>query len=87
MGQVEMYTTAWCPYCARAKALLERKGVRYTEIDVIEEPGRRSEMIQRAGGRTTVPQIFIDGEHIGGCDDMVALDRAGRLDPKLGIGA
>jgi len=80
-----MYTTAWCPYCARAKALLERKGVGYTEIDVIEQPARRSEMIQRAGGRTTVPQIFIDGEHIGGCDDMVALDRAGGLDKKLGL--
>jgi len=87
MAQVEMYTTAWCPYCARAKALLERKGVGYTEIDIIEEPGRRNEMIQRARGRTTVPQIFIDGEHIGGCDEMVALDRAGKLDPKLGVGA
>ena len=85
MAKVEMYTTAWCPYCARAKALLERKKVAYTEIDIIEKPRRRNEMIERAGGRTTVPQIFIDGEHIGGCDDMVALDRAGRLDPKLGI--
>ena len=52
----------------------------------MEQPGRRDEMIRRAGGRTTVPQIFIDGEHIGGCDDMVALDRAGKLDPKLGVG-
>jgi len=85
MAKVELYTTAWCPYCARAKALLEHKGVAYTEIDIIEQPGRRNEMIERARGRTTVPQIFIDGEHIGGCDDMVALDRAGGLDPKLGL--
>ncbi len=70
---------------ARAPAsLLERKGVGYTEIDIIEEPARRDEMIQRAGGRTSVPQIFIDGEHIGGSDELVALDRAGELDAKLG---
>jgi glutaredoxin 3 len=87
MPQVEIYTTMFCPYCARARALLKRKGVDYTEIDIIEEPQRRDEMIRRAGGRTTVPQIFIDGEHIGGCDDMVALDGAGKLDPKLGIDA
>jgi glutaredoxin 3 len=61
--------------------------VTFTEIDIMEEPGRRDEMIRRAGGRRTVPQIFIDGEHIGGCDDMVALDREGLLDPKLGIGS
>ena len=80
-----MYTTMFCPYCSRARALLERKGVAFTEIDIGEEPARRNEMIRRAGGRTSVPQIFINGEHIGGCDDMVALDRAGSLDPKLGI--
>jgi glutaredoxin 3 len=85
MAKVEMYTTAWCPYCAMARALLERKGVEYAEFDIAEEPRRRDEMIRRAGGRTTVPQIFINGEHVGGCDDMVALDRAGKLDPKLGI--
>jgi glutaredoxin 3 len=85
MAEVDIYTTMWCPYCARAKALLERKGVAYTEIDIMQEPNRRGEMVQRAGGRTTVPQIFIDGEHIGGSDDLAALDRAGRLDPKLGI--
>src|SRR5437762_4162641 len=85
MAKVEMYSTMWCPYCARARALLERKGVEFTEIDLMEQPGRRDEMIRRAGGRTTVPQIFIDGEPIGGCDDMVALDRAGKLDPKLGV--
>ena len=86
MAEVELYTTMFCPYCARARVLLERKGVAYTEIDIIEEPARRDEMIRRAGGSRTVPQIFIDGEHIGGCDDMVALDRAGKLDPKLGVG-
>jgi len=84
-SMVTMYTTGWCPYCARARALLERKGAEWTEIDVEAEPARRAEMVRRAGGRRTVPQIFIDGEHIGGCDDMVALDRAGRLDAKLGI--
>ncbi len=87
MAQVEMYTTMWCPYCSRARALLQKKGVAFQEISLDEEPGRRTEMVQRAHGGRTVPQIFIDGEHIGGCDDMVALDRAGRLDPKLGIGA
>ena len=86
MAQVEMYTTGWCPYCAMAKALLARKGVEIAEINLDEEPGRRAEMIERANGGRTVPQIFIDGEHIGGCDDMVALDRAGKLDPKLGVG-
>lgn len=85
MAKVEMYTTMWCPYCARARALLEHKGVAFTEIDLMEEPRRRDEMIRRAGGRTSVPQIFIDGEHIGGSDDLLALDRAGKLDPKLGI--
>ena len=85
MAQVEMYTTGWCPYCSMARALLERKGVAYAEINLDEQPGRRGEMIERANGGRTVPQIFIDGEHIGGCDDMMALDRAGKLDPKLGI--
>jgi glutaredoxin 3 len=80
-----MYTTGWCPYCSRAKALLQKKGVQFAEINLDEEPGRRAEMIERGHGGRTVPQIFIDGEHIGGCDEMVALDRAGKLDPKLGI--
>jgi glutaredoxin 3 len=87
MAEVEIYPTMYCPYCSRARALLEHKGVSFTGIDIMEEPGRRDEMIRRAGGLRTVPQIFIDGEHIGGCDDMVALDREGLLDPKLGIGA
>jgi len=87
MAQVEIYTTMFCPHCSRARALLEHKGVAFTDIDIMEEPGRRDEMIRRAGGGRTVPQIFIDGEHIGGSDDMVALDREGLLDPKLGIGS
>ena len=86
MAQVEMYTTGWCPYCAHARALLQKKGVAYDEISLDEQPERRAEMVQRSHGGWTVPQIFIDGEHIGGCDEMVALDRDGLLDPKLGIG-
>jgi glutaredoxin 3 len=85
MAEVDIYTTMWCPYCARAKALLERKGVTYHEIDVDAQPGRRAEMVQRAHGGRTVPQIFINGEYIGGCDDLHALDRAGKLDAKLGV--
>ena len=85
MAEVELYTTRFCPYCSRARALLQRKGATFVEIDINNEPERRDEMIRRAGGRRTVPQIFIEGEHIGGCDDLVALDRAGGLDPKLGI--
>jgi glutaredoxin 3 len=85
MAEVDIYTTMWCPYCARAKSLLEKKGVAYHEISLDEEPGRRAEMVERAHGGRTVPQIFINGEHIGGCDDMMALERAGKLDPKLGI--
>jgi glutaredoxin 3 len=84
MAKVEIYTTMFCGYCARAKSLLQRKGVAYTEIDIGEETARRDEMISRAGGRYTVPQIFINGEHIGGSDDLAALDQAGKLDAKLG---
>ena len=82
--EVEMYTTMFCPYCARARTLLQRKGAAFAEIDIIEEPARRAEMIRRADGRTSVPQIFINGEHIGGSDELVALDLAGKLDAKLG---
>ena len=85
MAEVEMYVTMFCPYCTRARALLRRKGAAFTEIDIVEEPARRSEMIRRAGGRTSVPQIFINGDHIGGCDELVALDQAGELDAKLGM--
>ena len=83
MALVEVYSSFFCPYCARAKALLERKGVAFETIDLMEQPGRRSEMVERAGGRTSVPQIFINGEHVGGCDDLHALDKAGELDAKL----
>lgn len=83
MAKVEMYTTMFCPYCSRARALLQRKGVDFADFDITEEPGRRTEMLRRAGGRTSVPQIFINGEHIGGSDELAALDRAGLLDAKL----
>jgi len=84
MPRVEIYSTMFCPYCARAKGLLERKGVKYENIDIIEDGAKRDEMVSRAHGRTSVPQIFIDGEYVGGCDELYALDRAGKLDPKLG---
>jgi glutaredoxin 3 len=87
MAKVEIYTSPFCPYCHRAKRLLTQKGVDFEEIDVMVNPGRRPEMEQRAEGRTTVPQIFIDGRGIGGCDDMYALDARGALDPLLGLRA
>ncbi|HEV2866170.1 MAG TPA: glutaredoxin 3 [Allosphingosinicella sp.] len=83
MAQVEIYTTAFCGYCARAKRLLQAKGVDYEEYDITLGGPKRAEMLQRANGRTSVPQIFIDGRHIGGCDDLHELERAGRLDPLL----
>ncbi len=83
MADVEIYTTPLCPYCARAKRLLDRKGVAYAEIDLWTEPGRRPEMLERAAGRRTVPQIFIGGQGIGGSDELHALDAAGRLDGML----
>jgi glutaredoxin 3 len=83
MALVEIYTQPLCPYCWRAKRLLDTKGVRYTEIDLCREQGRRAEMLARADGRRTVPQIFIDGAGIGGCDDLHALDARGALDPLL----
>lgn len=83
MAQVEIYTKAFCPYCVRAKQLLAGKGVAAEEYDITMGGAQRQEMIQRANGRTTVPQIFIDGRHIGGSDDLAALDRAGKLDPML----
>jgi glutaredoxin 3 len=84
MVDVEIYATNWCPFCTRARMLLRRKGVAFVEIDIDQEPQRRKEMIQRTGGRTSVPQIFIDGELVGGSDDLAALDAAGKLDAKLG---
>ena len=83
MKTVEVYTTPFCPYCIAAKRLLTKKGVAYTEIDVGGQPEKRAAMTQRAGGRTSVPQIFIGGTHVGGCDDIHALDHAGKLDPML----
>ena len=82
MTPITMYATGWCPYCARARALLERKGATWTEIDVEAEPARRVEMIARSG-RRTVPQIFIGDRPIGGSDDMDELDRTGELDALL----
>jgi glutaredoxin 3 len=85
MAKVEMYSTMWCGYCARARSLLAKKGVAFEDIDVEVDTSKRDEMIKRAGGRMTVPQIFIDGAHVGGSDELVALDRAGKLDALLGI--
>lgn len=85
MPVVEIYTSPFCGYCARAKRLLDSKGVAYTEYDVMAEPTKRRDMLARADGRTTVPQIFIDGVGVGGSDDIHALDAAGRLDPMLGM--
>ena len=86
MSGIEVYSSLWCPFCARAKALLDRKGVAYREIDVDRDPNLRQQMMQRAGGRRTVPQIFVDGRHVGGSDDLAAVERAGELDALLGIG-
>ncbi|MEM6617749.1 MAG: glutaredoxin 3 [Pseudomonadota bacterium] len=83
MKQVEIYTTPICGFCVMAKRLLSQKGVSFTEIDVMANPAKRGEMVSRAGGARTVPQIFIGGQHVGGCDDLHALDRAGKLDPLL----
>ncbi|MCO6384222.1 MAG: glutaredoxin 3 [Vannielia sp.] len=80
---IEIYTTPICGFCTAAKRLLKAKGAEFTEIDLFEEPGRRSEMMDRAGGRHTVPQIFIGETHVGGYDDLHALDSAGKLEPLL----
>jgi glutaredoxin 3 len=80
--QVVMYASSWCGYCSRARQLLAQKGIELTEIDVDVAPGARTEMVKRSG-RSTVPQIFIGDRHIGGCDDLYALDAAGGLDPLL----
>jgi glutaredoxin 3 len=83
MPDVTIYTKPYCPYCVRAVALLEKKGVSFTEIEAAFDPERKREMIQRSGGRMTFPQIFIGEKHIGGCDEMMALERSGQLDPLL----
>jgi len=85
MPEVVIYTTMFCPFCWRAKKLLSKKGVAYEEIDIAVTPGARDEMIARANGADTVPQIFIGGRHVGGCDELYALDKAGGLDPLLEV--
>ena len=83
MPQVTIYTKPFCPYCARALALLQEKGVEFTEIEAAFDPAKKQEMVQRSNGRMTFPQIFIGDRHIGGSDDMTALDERGELDPLL----
>jgi glutaredoxin 3 len=83
MPKITIYTTPICPYCVRAKALLKRKGASFEEIDVFMNTDARAEMESKAQGRYTVPQVFIGERHVGGCDDLYALDRAGELDPLL----
>ena len=83
MAQIEIYTTPLCPYCWRAKRLLESKGVAFVEIDLWQQPERRAEMVERAAGRTTVPQLFVNGHAIGGSDELAALERDGKLDALL----
>ena len=83
MATVTIYTKPYCPYCVRAVSLLEKKGVDFTEIEAGFDPDKRREMMQRAKGRATFPQIFVGDEHIGGCDEMMALERDGKLDTLL----
>lgn len=83
MAKVEIYTKFLCPYCARAKALLSSKGVTFEEIDITMDGKQRGIMIDRAAGRSTVPQVFVNGQHLGGSDDLAALDQRGALDPLL----
>ena len=83
MANIDIYTVRYCPYCQHAKELLSRKGVSYHEIDVTGRRDVRKEMIQRANGRSTYPQIFIGATHVGGCDDLYALEEAGKLDSLL----
>lgn len=83
VATVEIYSKTFCSYCVRAKRLLESKRIEFSEYVIDIDPGKRQEMIQRANGRTTVPQIFIDGRHIGGCSDLLALESAGKLNALL----
>lgn len=83
MANVEIYTWSTCPFCRRAKSLLENKGVEYTEYDITGDEDARAKMVERTGGPKSVPQIFIDDQYIGGCDDLHALDEQGELDPLL----
>jgi len=81
---IVMYSTGWCPYCVRARALLERKDLPFREIKIDEDPAERDAMLARSGGRRTVPQIFVGDHHVGGFDDLYALDKAGKLDELTG---
>lgn len=83
MAKIEIYSSPFCGFCHRAKSLLQSKNAEFEDIDVMMDRVRKAEMMERAGGRTSVPQIFIDGEHVGGCDDLFALESAGKLDPML----
>ena len=83
MPAITIYTKSWCPYCSAAKKLLSEKGVDFTEIDIEKKPEARAEMIRKAKGRSTVPQIFIGEKHVGGCDDLYDLDDRGQLEPLL----
>lgn len=83
MRAVEIYTSPLCGFCHAAKRLLTQKGISFTEIDVLQDPARKPEMIERAGGRRTVPQIFVGDTHVGGCDDLYDLERGGKLDALL----
>ncbi len=83
MARIEIYSNMLCGYSYRARKLLDSKGVAYEEIDVMLRPGRRAEMVERSGGRTSVPQIFVDGRHLGNCEELYALEAAGKLDPIL----
>lgn len=83
MKAVEIYTSPLCGFCHAAKRLLSEKGVDFTEVDVLQQPERKAEMVQRANGGRTVPQIFVGDIHVGGCDDLYALERSGKLDPLL----
>ena len=87
MADVEIYTTSLCGFCHNAKTLLKKKGVAFTEHDVMFDRSKRGEMVNRAGGKTSVPQIFIDGKHVGGCDELYDLEFDDELDPLLGIEA
>lgn len=85
MAEVKIYSSMLCGFCWRAKALLDKKGIAYEEVDVTMDAGKKKEMTSLAGGKTSVPQIFIDGAHVGGCDELYDLDGNGRLDQMLGV--
>ena len=87
MAEIEIYTSPWCPFCIAAKRLLDNKGLAYNEIEVTMKSGARREIIERAGGNHKVPQIFVDGQYLGDCDDIMGLEAEGELDVRLGLGS